>query len=229
MKRIITMATPNIKPYCSELIENQKRYANTRGYEHIVYENLHPDFKEYHPVYSRLGYLLDSFRDGAEKVVWADIDVAFIDHSWDIGQLLEIGGITVARWGQNSPELYKADGCWLAGYDQQNWPGAYLCFGLLAFRNNWLSISFIQEIVRSMKENPDQSAREQFYAQVALIKINFAGVRLCSAEEIGCFSSQIWHDGVVWKEGMPTVHLAGPSEWSDRQKVFIKHYQKLVK
>ncbi len=231
MKRLITIATSNIREHCSELLENQREYAAAQGLEYCDYEQLHPDFADVHPVYSRLGYVMDALKEGADKVIWADADVVFIDHTRDLCNLVDVPGITVARWepGTKGPELYNADGYWLAGYRQTNWPGAYLCFGLLVFRNTWLTKAFLNEIMTTMRENPEVSAREQYYAQKALIKINFAGVRLCSGREIGCFAPQIWHDGTVWEEGMPTVHLAGPADWERRRRVFLEYYKNRVK
>ena len=230
MKRLISMATPNIANDCAELIANHREYAAAQGYEYECHQEKHRDFMDFHPVYSRLGFLLDAL-DDSEFAVWADADVAFMDHTWDIASLLDHGKVDIGRYvpGNPTPVLEKSPGVWLAGYNQANWPTSYLCFGLVVFRANWLSKSFLREVIHRARQNPEiDNAREQYYVYDVLAQINYAGTRMCSPSEIGCFSPELWHDGNRWKRGYPTVHLAG-GDWPKRNKVFHQQYKPLVK
>lgn len=231
MKVILSMSTVEIEQYTKELIENHKEYAAAQGYEYKCFTEKHPVFTGYHPSYSRLGFLLDAIDDGYDPIIWADIDVAFLDYTWDIGSLLDYGKDDTAvglpdwqiRWD-------KTGGVWMAAYKQANWPSTYICFGLVAFANNWLTKSFLQEISR-LSRNPameDSSCHEQLYVNEELVRINFAGVRPCSPSEIGCFATELCDDHNQWQEGYPTAHLAsGP--WPKRQKVFCEKYRQLIK
>ena len=231
MRQIISMATSELSPYCDEFIENHRQYAAAQGYEYVLHQEKHPRFLDLHPFYSKLGFQHDALEAGAERVVWVDADVAFMDCTWDIASLLDGGQVNVGRWGdgQPQPHLERSPGYWLAGYCQANWPSSYLCFGLLVFRNNWLSRAFLREVERRGRENPEVDyARNQYYGYNALAEINNGGVRMCKPEEIGCFSVEACWDGQPWRPGCPTVHIAGIS-WERRRQLFHDHYRPLVK
>lgn len=228
MKKLISMATPNIANDCEEFIANHQDYARVQGFEYECHSEKHKDFQDLHVVYSRLGFLLDALED-SEFAVWADADVAFMNFTWDITSLLNHGKIDIGRYLKGQPITEKSPGAWLAGYSQKNWHTSYLCFGLIVFRSNWLSKSFLREVVRRARENPEtDNAREQYYAYDVLSQINNQGVRMCTTNEIGCFSAELWNDGTRWQPGFPTVHLAG-ANWDARKKLFRQNYKQLVK
>jgi hypothetical protein len=117
----------------------------------------------------------------------------------------------------------------MAAYRHGNWPSTYLCFGLVAFCNNWLSRAFLKEILAISKSKPEvDSCHEQYYVNEELVRIGFAGVRACSADEIGCFATELYDDHTQWRPGFPTVHLAS-APWPARQKAFTTTYLPLVK
>ena len=231
MKIILSMSTQEIEQYTKELASNHAEYAAAQGYQYKCFTERHASFTEYHPSYSRLGFLLDAMKEGYDPIVWADIDVAFLDYTWDIASLLDYGKADAAfglpdwqiQWG-------KTGGVWMAAYKQGNWPSTYVCFGLVAFANNWLSKAFLEEVAR-LSKNPnmqDTSCHEQLYVNEELVRVNFAGVRACSPQEIGCFATELCDDHNQWQAGYPIVHLAsGP--WLLRQEAFVNTYGPTIK
>src|ERR1035437_6258851 len=225
------MATESLLQYCDEFIVNHREYAAAQGYEYKLYQKKHRDFVDFHPVYSRIGFVLDALEAGYDPIVAIDMDAAFMNYTWDIGTLLIHSQVDVGRWpaGYANPILEKSPGCWLAGYNQSNWPSNYLCFGLLVYRNNWMSKAFLKEVWRRSLVNPEiDSAREQYYGYDVLAQMSYAGVRACTAEEIGCFAKETWNDGTRWWEGYPTVHIAC-APWEQRQELFHDVYLPQVK
>lgn len=223
------MATPNIAEYCGEFITTHREYAEINGYEYVCYSEKHPRFQNLHPVYSRLGFMQDAFQDGAERLIWADADVGFTNYSRDIGKLIDHGQVDIARGiGNWETAIEKSPGIWMAAYNQKNWPTTYLCFGLTVLRNNWLSRSFLDHVENLSRANPEiDNAREQAHVYDALAQISYAGVRACTALEIGCFARTPWNDGVIWQPSYPTVHLAA-ADWPQRQAIFHETYWPLI-
>lgn len=227
--RLITIATSQIVYECIELLANQGAYARARGYEHRVVRETHwPDL---HPSFGRVWEIHQALEEGCETVVWSDADVAFMDHTWQIADL--VGG----------PYF-------LAAYRQTNWPPpdadaskqwAYLCAGLMVFRNTPEARRYVSLWIDRIENGtphvkPGELVRitwhpfEQWLMdELNRLDFKYAGIRPCSAAEIGCFSRELWNDGTIWRPGMPTVHFAGTNPWSDRRQTFIDHYAHLVK
>lgn len=227
--RLLTIATPHIIYDCWPILETQRAYCEARGYEHVVVREAF--WKDLHPSFSRVHEIQQALEAGCENVVWADADVAFMEHSWQIADLL--GGPY-----------------WMAGYCQSNWPPPgsdaskqwqYICAGLTVWRNCPESRAYVDEWAnRCVNGSPgilpgSQKVRvtwhpfEQWYFDELNREHSFEGIRAASAEEIGCFSRELWNDGTMWREGMPTVHFAGPNPWPDRRQTYIDHYAKLVR
>jgi hypothetical protein len=165
--------------------------------------------------FSKVWTVLEALRDGCETVIWADADIGFMDMTVDLADLL-------------SPDY------WLAGYRQRNsaWIGdrPYLCAGLMVIRNGIPTIKFVEDWVRRIETREvTWHPWEQWHLDAMLRETEFRGVRMCDAAEIGSFSREMWNDGVPWKLGYPTVHLTTPLDWPKRRRIFIDHYQGLVK
>ena len=210
MKKILlTLATPNLYPHCQELLDNQQEYAAANGYEHRVASDLH--WTDMHPSFSKVYEIDKAMQEGYDYIIWADADVAFTNFHYDFLQLLE-------------PDYFAA------AYWQQNWKTwQYLCNGLIIWRNTEQAREYVRLwtercLTKKMLDPP----WEQWSWDELMRETNYAGIRPCNAHEIGCFSKQIWHDGVIWQPGMPTVHLAGPADWPTRRQVFLDHYQKHI-
>lgn len=222
--RLCTIATPEIIYDCWPMLENQRRYAEARGYEHRVTRDLF--WPRLPASWSKVHEIHQALLDDCDIVIWADADVVFMDHAVQLGDL--VGG-----------------GTFLAGYQQQNWKQyPYMCFGLTVWRNGPEAMRYIEALIDCI-ENGDPyiipgkridvatigKPWEQYSADELnrfLVK-DYAGIRFCTADEIGCFSKELWNDGVIWRPGMPTVHFAGDNSWADRRQTFIDHYAHLVK
>jgi hypothetical protein len=58
---------------------------------------------------------------------------------------------------------------------------------------------------------------------------NYNNIRACTGPEIGCFATEIWHDGVIWDRSMPTVHFAGQQwTWETKRQAYLDKYKDLV-
>jgi hypothetical protein len=210
-KKLITIVTDNIRPYCQELLATQRLYAEHNGYLHYVVDKLRwPDL---HPSFSKVWEINQALEEGYESFIWADADVAFMNKHVELAELLR-------------PDYF------LAAYKQLNWKSwDYLCCGLSVWRNCDQAVSFVKEWLRRvegrfMKDHP----WEQWYFDELIRETSYSGIRKCTAEEIGCFGTETWHDGNIWCDGMPTVHFAGQgTTWGARQQVFRRRYQELVK
>lgn len=208
MKKLVTIATHDILPFCSRFLKNQEAYAEANGYSYEAvnskhWMNLHPSFSKVYEI----GRALDDF----EFVLWADADVAFMDHNVDLSNLL-------------------TNGYFMAAYHQKNWPNwVYLCAGLTVWKSTAESRRFVGEWFRRVDSGYiEHTPWEQWYLDELIRESNYAGIRACSAHEIGCFCPQIWHDGTKWKPGMPTIHMAGPKTWEERADVFKRIYERQV-
>lgn len=223
--RLITIATPNIIYEASPLIENQREYCEARSWEHLVVRETH--WPRLHPSFGKVWEIRQALADGCEFVCWADADVAFMDRSWQIADLVMYEDI------------------WLAGYMQANWTAwPYMCWGLTVWRNCTEARDYISRMIDSI-ENGTPYINKDKRTDVATIgkpweqwladELNrfylteYRGLKFCSAHEIGCFSRELWNDGVLWEDGMPTVHFAGDHSWADRRQTYIDHYSRLVK
>jgi hypothetical protein len=208
-KLLVTIATENILPFCQEILETQRLYAQKNDYQYRLIGQLH--WGDLHPSFSKVWEIHTGLEEGFDFIIWADADVAFMNSNVDLANLVE-------------EEFF------VAAYHQQNWKSwRYLCCGLSVWRNCKEAIGFVNDWIqrvekRFMKDHPF----EQWYFDEKIRERNYNGVRCCTAQEIGCFCPEIWHDGTVWQRGMPTIHLAGPTDWSTRQKIFKEKYQGLV-
>lgn len=217
--RLITIATPEIIYECFPILENQRQYAQTRGFRHDVIKDLR--WPHLPASWSKVHEIHKALLDGCETVVWADADVAFMDYNWQIADLV-------------------GNGTFLAGYKQENWKAwPYMCFGLTVWRNGPEAMAYIEHMIDCI-ENGTPYIAKGTRTDVATIgkpweqwvgdEMNrfyldeYKGLKFCSASEIGCFSKELWNDSVVWQDGMPTVHFAGDNPWSDRRQTFIDHY-----
>lgn len=209
-RKLITIVTDNIRSYSKEILNTQKSYADRHNFLHFVVDVL--KWPDLHPSFSKVWEIHQALEEGYDQLIWADADVAFMDMSQDLMELLK-------------PNYF------MAAYQQMNWKTwAYLCNGLIVMQNTPQAVEYVKEWIRRvetrfMKDHP----WEQWYFDEIIRETNWNNVRCCTAKEIGCFAPEIWHDGNIWKVGMPTVHFAGTSDWPRRQEVFLKHYQDKVK
>jgi len=209
-KLLVTIATENILPHCGEILETQSAYAAANGYEYRLVSDLH--WKDMHPSFSKVWEIHRALEEGYDFFIWADADVAFMDPAYDFLKLLE-------------PDYF------VAAYQQTNWRSwKYLCNGLFIMRNTQQAKAYVKEWMRrcELRTMVDMPYEQWFWDEL-MRETNWANIRCCTAAEIGCFSSQIWHDGTIWQPGMPTVHLGGPADWPRRRQVFVDNYLPLVK
>jgi len=226
MKRLITIATPEIRQWCNGFVQNHKEYALACGYEYVEVSEIY--WKDLHPSYSKVHEISKALKEGCEYVLWADADVIFMDYRVDLVHLID-----GSHWSDLG-DLF------LAAYQQTNWPAwPYLCAGLTVWRNCKESQMFVQEWVDRCEHGsplivPGKLTRmlhepwEQWYMDELNRKWEYKGIRACTAKEIGCFAPEIWHDGTLWEEGMPTIHLAGPSTWERREEIAHHYLRKVV-
>lgn len=210
MKQLLCLATAELKGHAAPFLANHAHYAKANGYEyHLATEKFWPGL---HPSFSKVYEIDRALREGAEIVLWADADVAFMDHNFDLASLL-------------------VDDYFMAAYHQTNWPNwVYLCAGLTVWRNTPESVKFVTEWYRRVdKGYIEHTPWEQWYLDELVRESNYKGIRACSGHEIGCFCPQIWHDGTIWKPGMPTIHMAGPGTWEKKASVFDRVYAAQVK
>lgn len=206
MKKLVTIATGNILPYCLEILQTQREYADKHHLEYEIATELL--WKDLHPSFSKVWEIKKAFEEGAEIVLWADADVAFTNYHHDLCALL------------SDPYHF------MAGYKQLNWhTWDYICNGLIVMRNDERSRHFVDNWYcrvesRRIKDHP----WEQWYFDEIIQETNHFGCRSCTMDEIGCFSESIWHDGNIWRPGLPTVHLAGPADWPTRRQVFLRDH-----
>jgi len=211
VKKIITIATSEITPYCGGFLQNQKDYATAKGYVYEVVREKH--WKDLHPSFSKVYEIDRLMNEGWDKIIWADADVLFMNHKVDIGNLV------------NLPDIF------MAAYQQGNWHAwKYLCAGLTVWRNTKAARKFVTEWrerceIGSPAVRPNQRVIithhpwEQWYFDEIIRETSYAGVRGCKADEIGCFCPEIWSDGTQWIPGMPTIHMAGPATWEQRANI----------
>lgn len=204
--RLLTIATGHILPYCLEILQTQKEYADKHHLDYSVATELL--WRDLHPSFSKVWEVKKAFNEGAERVIWADADVAFTNYHYDLMALVD------------------NDNYFMAAYHQLNWKSwVYLCNGLFVMKNDARSNHFLDDWIqriesRKMKDHP----WEQWYFDEIIRETNWFGCRVCDADEIGCFSENIWHDGAIWRPGLPTVHLAGPASWPKRREVFLRDH-----
>lgn len=208
MKQLVTIITPEIEQHCVEFRANHEEYAKANGYFYGCSSTLHwPDLPA---SFSKVWSILNALRNGCETVIWADIDVAFMDMTVDLAGLLKPNH-------------------WLAAYNQKNdkWIGdrPYACCGLMVIRNGVETIKFFEDLFRRVDTREvTWHPWEQWHFDAMMRETNFAGVHLCSAKEIGAFAKELWHDGVWWSPGCPTVHLTTPLDWPLRRQVLVDNY-----
>lgn len=214
MRQFVTIITPDIADECAEIKANHKEYAAAHDYTFQCYEDLHwPDLPA---SFSKIWCLQQALHDERNDVVlWVDADVAFIDMTFDLAELLK-------------PDY------WLAAYDQQNkqWIGErpYICAGLMAIRNSESTRAFFDEVARRVETRENTvHPWEQWYMDQMMMATKFAGVHLCKAHEIGAFSRELWNDGVPWHPGCPTVHISCTGDWPRRRQIFLDYYLPIVK
>lgn len=214
MKQLCTIITPDIADHCRELDANHAEYAAANNYFYKSSSSLHwPDLPA---SFSKVWTCLEALRNGCETVIWADIDVAFMNMRYDLEQLVV------------APEY------WIAGYNQKNQEfigdRPYLCAGLMVIKNGIETIRFFEKWAQLIDTREvTWHPWDQWWFDQLLRDRNFAGCRLCGPSEIGSFSKELWNDGYPWQPGYPTVHLTTPLDWPKRRKVFLDHYQGIVK
>jgi len=217
--KLVTIATPNIQEQANGFLINQAMYAVEWGY---VFERVQSvAWSQLHPSFSKVFEIDRALAEGFEFVIWADADVAFMDFNADLTKILK-------------PEHF------LTGYQQNNWKTwKYICNGLLVIRNCEGARNYVTEWadhcvngcpltqpgIRTMiRDHP----WEQWSFDALIRHTNYHGIYAATAQEIGCFCPEIWHDGIIWQAGMPTIHMAGPASWEKRADVFEKIYRKKV-
>jgi hypothetical protein len=228
-KRFITIATPEILSLCKDFTDNQKQYAAANGYEFDLVQTTF--WKHLHPSFSKVHEIDRAFKEGFEVVLWADADVAFMDQNKDLAELL-------------------TGDYFMAAYQQQNWwRWVYLCAGLMVWKNTQEARAVLVEWIDRVENGSpaivngerikieDTSQREpvmqdkpweQWYLDELVRETKWHNIRACKGDEIGCFCPEIWHDGVKWKPGMPTIHMAGSALWEKRAEIFRDIYEKQV-
>lgn len=208
---VLTIATKEILPLCSEYLDNQRQYASVNQFDHrLIEEKFWPHL---HPSFSKVAYIKAALEE-YEFVIWADADVAFMDQHKKLTDLLR-------------PD---DSGYFLAAYHQKNWPQwIYLCAGLMVWRKTPAADKFIKNwFFRCSEGYIEYKPWEQWYFDELIRESNYSGIRACSAHEIGCFCPEIWHDGCRWQPGMPTVHMAGDATWERRRQIYRDVYMKQV-
>lgn len=226
-KLLLSLATKEIREIAEPFLQNHKAYAERNGYVYQCAEET--VFKDLHPSYSKTALINKALKDGADSVLWADADVAFLRMDYDLATLL-------------------TDDYFMAAYRQQNWTAwNYLCAGLTVWRNCEQARSFVEtwidwclngvpgvvdgERVKVHKGDRQpllQGAPWEQWSMDALVRhTKWAGLRCCTPEEIGCFCPTLWHDSYIATGVEPTMHFAtGP--WERRAQVFKEHYQPLI-
>lgn len=228
-KLLLSIATPNIRTIAEPFLQTHKEYAERNGYIYQCAEET--VWKDFHPSYSKVALIDKALKDGADVVIWADADVAFMRMNYDLATLL-------------------TNDYFMAAYRQLNWTAwRFLCAGLSVWKNCDQARSFVEtwadwclngvpgvidgERVKVHKAGDRQPLQqgapwEQWSADALIRHTKWAGIRCCTAHEIGCFCEKIWTDGNIWAPPMPTLHFGGPSSWENRAKVFKEHYERLV-
>ena len=209
-KKLVTIVTPNIANDCREILDNQAAYAVANNYEHSIvapfWENLHPSFSKVYEINKAL-------EEGYDVVLWADADLAFTNHTFDLEQLL-INDYFVAAYRQTDHPSYF-----------------YLCAGLTIWRKCERAKIFVgkwkQRCEQELGIAIDKPWEQTYFNGLALEK-EYAGIRICTAREIGSFCWELWHDGTIWEPGMPTIHFAGSATWEKRREIFLQKYAPLV-
>lgn len=212
-KKLLTIATAGIAEYAKDFLKNQRRYAKANGFEYEVVRERH--WKDLHPSFSKVYEINRCLEEEWDIVLWADADVLFMDHSVDLTDLV----------------MEPGNDIFMAAYQQGNlreWK--YLCAGLIVWRNCPAARKFVTEwkerceigspcIRPNMRVIITHHPWEQWYLDEIIRETNYAGIRACTAQEIGCFCQEIWSDGTPWVPGMPTIHMAGPASWETRAQV----------
>src|ERR1035437_3179112 len=111
MRLLTSIVTPEIAEDCKLFRKNHEEYAEACGYRYscnnqLVWDKLPASF-------SKIGLILRALEAGCDPILFVDADIAFMDYTFDLADLL-------------------INDYWLAGYRQRNclcWP--YLCGGLL--------------------------------------------------------------------------------------------------
>lgn len=215
-KLLVTIATPEIFIYCAGFIKNHREYAATHGYEYRLVEKKH--WEDLHPSFSKVFEIDKALHQDFEIVLWADMDVVFTNFKVDLADLV----------------LGKK--YFMAAYQQGNWTAwKYLCAGLTVWDNCTAAKNFLKEWkerceIGSPKVEPGKRVIirhhpwEQWYFDEIIRESRHAGIRGCTAEEIGCFCAEVWHDQTLWTPGMPTLHMAGPATWERRAELLSTIY-----
>lgn len=209
-KLLLSLATQEIRAIAEPFLQNHKAYAERNGYVYQCAEEVH--WEDKHPSFSKVWTIHQGLVDGYDFVIWADADVAFTNFSVDLSRLV------------------KDQDYFMAAYWQRNWKSwKYLCAGLTVWKNTPDAIAFVKAWIKHVEEGTMlDMPYEQWWLDLIVRETNYAGIRPCTADEIGCFSSEIWHDGIKWKPGMPTIHFAGPASMERKASVFETTYASQV-
>lgn len=78
---ILSAATPDILPYCQELIANKQEYADQWGFD---FKCMTSHFaKSHHPAFSKVPFLF-AYLKHYDHVMWVDMDACFTNFNIDI-------------------------------------------------------------------------------------------------------------------------------------------------
>lgn len=222
MKKLLITIAHGIEQIAEPFLSNQKEFCARHGYEYrCVTEKGWPHLAA---SFSKVFEIDRAMKDGFERIIWCDADIGVMDMRHDLGGILD-----------------RRPGFWMAGYRQSNWKSwPYICNGLLILNNcEDLRKYTDQWIDRCLNGCPITTPGtrmmildapfEQWHSDGLNREWKFQGIAPIEAPEIGCFSKEIWHDGVLWARPMPTIHCGGPATWERRAQVFTENYQPKVR
>ena len=211
---IVTHFTPEIRFACEPFIRNQADYAQHWKFDYTCAENIHPDFANVPPQYSKLLYIRELLTAGYPVVVWVDADIGFTNFTKDVTALLRDG-----EWLAGMRELGKAH-------------PKYVCAGLLAFRNSPEALAALDHCIGLVKDGKFSAVtgeQEQRDLNEYLQKTDYAGVHACTEDEIGSVYDLVGNPPLArhWKRGDLHIHCS-LYPWEVRGAVFLSKYARQV-
>jgi tetratricopeptide (TPR) repeat protein len=207
---ILTMETPEISDHCSEMSANKLAYARHCGHDFMCLAK--PLLPNLPPQFSKIAAINQQLTAGLyDQVWWVDMDCVFTDFRYDLAELLQSDR-------------------WLAALNESN-AMPNICSGLMLIRSCAESREFFQAVAEDVARQPSQQHPfDQLHINRVLAERNsWSGVQLCTVDEMGAFSEEIWSCHRPWRQGDRTLHLAGShASWALRRQVFVERYQHLV-
>lgn len=223
MNKIISLVTPDIEVPAQCFIEHHRGYAAKHHYDyHCFTDKLWPDLAASFSKVPAIEQTMKEMQDG-EILIWMDADICPMNYHVDLGDLL-----------RNHPDRF------MVGYRQHNWTSwAYICNGLLILRvgddlrryvAQWIDwcLNGCPNITPGERKPMLDRPWEQWSSDALVREWKYKGIHPATEFEVGCFCEQIWHDGVIWNQSMPTLHFGGPATWERRAEVFKSKYEYLV-